>query len=85
MVMPVMLPPGRARLAMSPVATGSAAMPPMTIGIVLVASLAAKLAGVPEARMRRTFMATSSAASVGSRSLRSSEKRYSMTMFWPST
>ena len=59
MVMPVMLPPGRARLAMSPVATGSAAMPPMTIGIVLVASLAAKLAGVPEARMRRTFMATS--------------------------
>jgi hypothetical protein len=85
MLMLVMLPPGRARLATSPVSTGSAAMPPMTIGIVLVACLAAKLAGVPEARMSCTFMATSSAASAGSRSLRSSEKRYSITMFWPST
>ena len=85
MVMPVMFPPGRARLAMSPVATGSAAMPPMTIGIVLVASLAAKLAGVPDATMSWTFMAMSSAASAGSLSLRSSEKRYSMARFWPST
>ena len=39
MLMPVMLPPGRARLATSPVSTGSAAMPPITMGIVLVASL----------------------------------------------
>ena len=53
----------------------------MTIGIVLVACLAAKLAGVPEARMSRTLRATNSAASAGSRSLRSSEKRYLITTF----
>ncbi len=57
----------------------------MTMGIVLVACLAAKLAGVPDATMSATFRSTSSAASSGSRSLRSSEKRYSMAMFWPST
>ena len=85
MLIPVMLPPGRARLATSPVSTGLAEMPPMTMGIVLVACLAAKLAGVPDATMSSTFKVTSSAASSGSRSLRSFEKRYSMTMFWPST
>jgi hypothetical protein len=57
----------------------------MTIGIVLVASLAARLGGVPDATMSCTFMATSSAANAASQSLRSSEKRYSITMFWPST
>jgi hypothetical protein len=57
----------------------------MTIGIVSVTCLAAKLAGEPDATMRSTFRATSSAASSGSRSLRSAEKRYSMTMFRPST
>ena len=57
----------------------------MTIGIVLVASLAAKLAGLPEARMRSTFRSTNSVASAGNRSFWPSEKRYSMTMFWPTT
>ena len=70
---------------MSPVSTGLAARPAKTMGIVLVACLAAKLAGVPDATMSSTFKVISSAASSGSRSLRSSEKRYSMTMFWPST
>jgi hypothetical protein len=37
----------------------------MTIGIVVVASLAAKLAGEPEATITSTFSATSSAASTG--------------------
>ena len=46
----------------------------MTIGIVPVACLAAKLAGEPEARMSSTFRATSSAARSGSRSLRPSEE-----------
>src|SRR6516225_12321782 len=45
LVTPVRLPPGRARLATSPIATGS---PPTknTIGIVVVAALAASVAGV---------------------------------------
>src|SRR5438445_814042 len=73
-----MLPPGRARLAIRPVSTGSPLRLPMTIGIVPVACLAAKLAGEPEARMSSTFRATSSAARSGSRSLRPSEKRYSI-------
>ena len=55
----------------------------MTMGIVLVASLAAKLAGVPDATMRSTLRATSSAASPGSRSSSPSVKRYSMRRFWP--
>ena len=42
-VRPVMFPPGRARLAMSPLATGSNTFT-ITIGIVLVASLAARAA-----------------------------------------
>ena len=85
LVIPVMLPPGRARLATRPVSTGSAATLPVTIGMVAVACLAAKLAGVPDATMRSTFSPTSSAASSGSRSSRSSEKRYSMRMLSPST
>ena len=69
---------------MSPVSTGLAAETE-TMGIMLVACLAAKLAGVPEAKISFTFRSTSSAASSGSRSSRSSEKRYSMATFWPST
>jgi hypothetical protein len=83
--MPVMLPPGRAKLTIRPVATGSALRLGMTIGIVPVASLAAKLAGEPDATIKSTFSATSSAASSGSRSLRFSENRYSTTTFRPST
>src|SRR5262245_16409958 len=44
-VTPVMLPPGRARLVTSPIATGSDATS-KTIGIVVVAALAASAAGV---------------------------------------
>jgi hypothetical protein len=45
-----MLPPGLAKLATSPKATGSAT-PAMTIGIVLVAACDARAAGVPKATM----------------------------------
>jgi hypothetical protein len=45
-VKPVMLPPGRARLCTSPARTGSPTRT-MTIGMVDVAALAARLAGVP--------------------------------------
>src|SRR5262249_53176831 len=45
MVLPVIFPPGRARLGTSPARTGSP-IEIMTMGIVVVACLAAKLAGV---------------------------------------
>ena len=45
-VMPVTLPPGRLRLATSPIWTGSAAVS-KTIGIVVVDAFAASAAGVP--------------------------------------
>src|SRR2546426_9224183 len=51
-VEPVMLPPGRARLATTPVATASP-MPTMTMGIVVVACLAARAPGVPTTPMPR--------------------------------
>src|SRR5215472_13531811 len=53
LVTPVRLPPGRARLATSPIATGS---PPTknTIGIVVVAALAASTAGVAGAAITVT-------------------------------
>jgi len=60
-----MLPPGRARLLMIPLPTGSAANP-MTIGIVVVARLAAKAAGVLHVTMTSIFERTRSAASAGS-------------------
>jgi hypothetical protein len=41
-----MLPPGRARLATRPARTGSPT-PTITIGIVVVAALAASVGGVP--------------------------------------
>src|SRR5262249_43512230 len=46
MVLPVIFPPGRARLGTSPARTGSP-IEIMTMGIVVVDCLAAKLAGVP--------------------------------------
>ena len=84
LVSPVMLPPGRARLATSPLPTGSPT-DVNTIGIVALACFAARVAGVPAAaRIRSTGRAASSAASSGRRSLLSA-KRYSIAMFWPST
>ena len=58
---PVILPPGRARLATRPLATGSPTCP-ITIGISLVACFAAKAAGVWNTTMISTFDRTSSAA-----------------------
>jgi hypothetical protein len=61
---PVTLPPGRARLATKPAATASVAK--MTIGVVLVACLAARAAGVPPpATMTSAFKRRSSAKNPG--------------------
>ena len=64
---PVMLPPGRATLSTRPVPTGSPDQ--TTIGMVCVARLAARAAGVCRATMTSTLAATSSAASAGRRSI----------------
>jgi hypothetical protein len=80
-LMPVILPPGRLRLATMPSLIGS---PPMlnTIGIVLVAPLAASGAGAPPcATIRDTGRPTSSVAIAGSRSNRPSAQRYSIVTF----
>src|SRR5262249_10506452 len=61
LVTPVTLPPGRARLSTSPKPTGSAGRT-MTIGMVAVARLAARTAGVVSATMTSGFSATSSVA-----------------------
>ena len=64
---PVMLPPGRARLATSPSPTASM-LAAMTIGIVDVASFAAFVAGNNAVTMTSGLRRTNSAASAGSRS-----------------
>jgi len=63
-----MLPPGRARLATSPIAIGSLAVT-NTIGMVEVAALAASAGGVPAiATITATLRAMRSASSAGKRS-----------------
>ena len=74
LVRPVTLPPGRARLAASPLSTGSATAA-ITIGISLVAALAARVAGVPRVTIKSTLLRTSSAASSAKRSVRPSAER----------
>ena len=64
-VNPVMFPPGRARLATRPLPTGSAANV-TTMGMVVVARLAAWAAGVDEVTITSTLSRTSSAAKAGS-------------------
>jgi hypothetical protein len=65
---PVRLPPGRARLATSPVKTGSSPVR-KTIGIVEVALFAARAVGVPPVEtITSTLRLTRSAANAGSRS-----------------
>jgi hypothetical protein len=59
---PVMLPPGRGRLATNPLPTGSPTWA-MTMGIVWVARLSATTAGLPWATMTSSRSRTSSAAS----------------------
>ena len=83
---PVTFPPGRARLATNPSRTGSGPPVAMTMGMVLVASLAARTTGVPPiATMRSTWSWTSSAARAGRRSRSPSAERDSNVMFCPST
>ena len=60
-LMPVTLPPGRARLATSPLPSGSPEAA-ITIGMVEVARLAARGPSVPRPTMTSTLMRTSSAA-----------------------
>jgi hypothetical protein len=82
--LPVMLPPGRAMLATSPSATGSA-LPVMTIGIVLVACSAALSGAPPPAgTMISIFIRTSSSARSLSSSTFQFAERYSMTIVLPS-
>src|SRR5215475_9570805 len=57
MANPVMLPPGRSRLAISPLPTGSA-LAAITIGIVLVAFLTDSIAGVDEVTITSTLSCT---------------------------
>ena len=61
LVKPVMLPPGRARLATSPEPTGSLEVD-MTIGMVRVACFAGAVAVVPSATITSTLSRTSSSA-----------------------
>jgi hypothetical protein len=82
MLTPVVLPPGLAKLAISPEPTSS---PFATIGIVLVARCAARIAGGPRATMTLAFARTSDWASSGSRSAWPSASRTSRRMLRPST
>ncbi|MGA7534941.1 MAG: hypothetical protein WBW27_23975 [Pseudolabrys sp.] len=68
MLIPVMLPPGRERLATKPSCTGSL-LTRKTIGIVVVAALAANEDGGPEATIAATGRRTKSTASDGNRSI----------------
>src|SRR5262245_34267667 len=80
---PVILPPGRARLATKPAPTGSADCV-ITMGMVVVVLLAAN-ADVDDApTMTSTLRRIRSAASSGRRSDFCSANRYSMVMFFPS-
>lgn len=79
---PVMLPPGRARLGTRPISTGWFTVA-KTIGIDAVAFLAGTAADDAEATMRSTCRRTNSSASYGSCSML--PNRNSMTTFWPST
>src|ERR1051325_3999744 len=81
---PVMFPPGRARLGTSPFPTGSLSCA-VTMGIVTVASLAARVAAGPLVRITSTLRRTSSAARPRSRSALPCANRHSIRMFFPST
>ena len=83
-VVPVTLPPGRARLEASSSSTGSA-MPMPTIGIDEVAFLAARTAGVAKATIASTRCPTSSCASSLSLFTSPSANLRSNAMFCPST
>src|SRR5262249_40077840 len=81
---PVMLPPGRAKLATMPPAIGSP-MIAITMGMVVVARLAAAVAGVPCVTITSTLRRTNSSASARRRACACSAQRYSLIRFVPST
>src|SRR6266481_8098489 len=81
---PVILPPGFARLRTNPIATGSLSRSTATIGMWLVACLAAASAAAPRTKRTSTLSRTRSAASWDSRSGLPSACRYSTTTFRPS-
>lgn len=83
-VIPVTFAPGWRRLAASPSATGSDPLA-VTMGIVDVARFAAIVVLVVPVTMTSTLRRTSSAASIGSRSLSLRPQRGSKRMFCPST
>jgi hypothetical protein len=80
----VTLPPGRARLLTSLLVTGSDA-DVKTMGMVLVACLAASAAGVTAATMTSILSAVSSAAAAEARSSDPPTYRLSITKSRPST
>ena len=69
---PVTLPPGRARLVTKPTLTGSPGFA-ITMGMFVVAFLAANADGVSVPTIRSTFRRTRSAASSGKRSVFASQ------------
>src|SRR5947209_3205005 len=79
---PVALPPGRLRLATRPNLTGSSP-PRKTIGIVVVAALAASAEVVPVVAITATERCTKSDASAGRRSNLPSAHLYSITTLRP--
>ena len=83
-VTPVRLPPGRLRLATSP-ARPDRSTSAKTIGIVVVAALAASAPECLRLTITFTCRRTKSAASAGSRSFWPSAQRYSIATFRPST
>jgi hypothetical protein len=82
---PMMLPQGRARLAIKPRPAGSLAIAVMTIGTVLVACLAAWAAAVPAATITSTGRRASSAATGITASRCPLALGSSKTMLWPSS
>ena len=83
-VSPVKFPPGRARLATSPITTGSLTVG-KTTGSVVPVRFMARHEGVSVARMRSNGSRTSSAASPSSVAFPAPSHRYSIAMSLPST
>jgi hypothetical protein len=82
----VTFPPGRARLATKPVATGSMDAPAITIGMVRVAFMAAVAPTSVDVTMTSTPSATRSAARAANRlGPPPRAVRNSIAKFWPAT
>jgi hypothetical protein len=84
LLIPVMFPPGRARLETRPVSTRFVPAT-TTMGIVVVSCLAARVAGFPWVTIMSTLSLTISAARMGSRSGSPLAYRHSIMMFCFST